>query len=149
MISTSLLALSIISLPKSSSVSSWDRIMIIMVIILVTGDYSDYAQDDQTKRIKFRMWYLLMMFAMIWMQLDTSTKSFRRSIVSSLLETSLFCNVTMFEIRIVSQWQRKRSPPPSSYFAEPADSPRPGCCSSTLFSARAGSSNVILKMVQI
>ena len=50
MIFTSLVALSIISFPKSSSVSTWDMIMMTMVITMITDnghdDYSDYVHDD-------------------------------------------------------------------------------------------------------
>ena len=49
---TLLVALSIISLPKSSSVSTWDMIMMTMVITMITdhghADYSDYVHDDDS-----------------------------------------------------------------------------------------------------
>ena len=110
MIFTSLVALSIISFPKSSSVSTWDMIMMTMVITMITDhghdDYSEYVYDDDNdqgdrnhnhdekdnyyQKTAFdeedEILHVLLITMIIWTL--TSIKSFRRSIASSLLEIS-------------------------------------------------------------
>ena len=95
MIFTSLVALSIISLPKSSSVSTWDMIMMTMVITMITDHgHDDHVHDARVTEIIIMMrrtiiteiLHVLLITMIIWTL--TSIKSFRRSIASSLLEIS-------------------------------------------------------------